>query len=156
MKTLTLSYLLILLFFIVGCGGNNDKKTQKTDAFATVEPQCYRAIFEKDTAYLSIRVAENKKVQGDLLIRYSENPRNEGTFKGEFKGDTLLADFSYYIGNDKKTLYKNPLAFLAKNDSLILGIGEVETMAGRAFFKQGAPIDFEKGRFRFVESECKD
>jgi len=141
--------------FITACQGNGSKKVNANEQKATWgKPECYTAIFEKDTAYLSIQRSADKKVKGDLLIQYSKNPKNEGTLTGDFRGDTLFADYTYTVGTYKDRINKNPLAFLKKGDSLIIGIGEIETYAGRAYFKPGAPINFDKGRFRFVTSSC--
>jgi len=158
MKISIFFYASITLFFIAACDGNKSKKaSQKVDALAKAEKECYVAAYAKDTALLSFKSSPDKaRVEGSLLIRYGNKPENNGTFKGRFKGDTLFADFTYIVGTYKERIYVNPLAFLLKKDSLILGIGEIETLAGRAYFKPGAPIDFDKGRFRFVKTECKN
>jgi len=158
MKISLLFYASITLFFIAACDGNKGKKaSQKEDALAKAEPECYIATYAKDSALLSFKSSPDKaKVEGSLLIQYGNKPKNEGKFKGRFKGDTLFADYTYTVGTYKERIYVNPLAFLLKKDSLILGIGEIETFAGRAYFKPGAPINFEKGRFRFMKTECKN
>ena len=145
-----------MLFFIAACNGNKGKTANQnaTDTVSNATPECYIAIFEKDTAYLNIQRTDTAKVQGDLLIKYGSNPKNEGKLAGQFRGDTLFADYTYTVGTYKEKINKNPLAFLVKGDSLILGIGQIETYVGRSYFKPGAPIDFDKGRFRFVKTEC--
>ncbi len=158
MKISDLFYLSIILLSIVGCDGKrNSKSSKKEDILAKAEKQCYIAAYARDTAYLDFKSSPDKaKVEGNLLIRYGNKPENGGTFKGRFKGDTLFADYTYTVGTYKERIYVNPLAFLVKKDSLILGIGEIETLAGRAYFKPGAPINFDKGRFRFMKAECRN
>lgn len=155
MKILAFIPVIAVLFLSTGCTQNTKKPTKKEAAILASPEQCYRAVFEKDTAYLNFRSPDTSTVEGRLLIRYSRNPENNGEIKGHFSGDTLFADYTYTVGTYKDRINKNPLAFLKKGDSLILGIGEIETFAGRAYFKPGAPIHFEKGRFRFVKQACK-
>lgn len=146
----------VILFFIAACNRSSDKTAsqKEADTVASAAPECYIAVFEKDTAHMSIQRLDTAKVQGDLLIKYGSNPKNEGKLAGQFRGDTLFADYTYTVGTYTEKISKNPLAFLVKGDSLILGIGQIETYVGRSYFKPGAPIDFDKGRFRFVKTEC--
>lgn len=156
MKNSLLIYTSLMLLFFTACQEKKAKKVSGNESkMSGAKQECYTAIFEKDTAYLSIKRSADKKVEGNLLIQYSSNPKNEGKLKGEFRGDTLFADYTYTIGTNKNTVNKNPLAFLTRGDSLILGIGQIETYAGRAYFKPGTPIDFDRGRFRFVTEPCK-
>lgn len=158
MKISRLIYLSILLFFMAACSGNRDKNvTQKeADTISTTKRECYIAVYERDTAYLKINGIENKKIDGHLLIQFWNNPKNDGNLVGRISGDTLFADYSYIVGTYKERINKNPLAFLIKGDSLILGVGEIETKVGRSYFKPGVPINFDRGRFRFSKTECKD
>jgi hypothetical protein len=158
MKIALLFCVSITLFFIAACDGKRSSKVsqKEDDTSATIKQECYIATFEKDTAYLNIKTSKKTKVEGTLLIQYGNNPKNDGTIKGQFNGDTLFAEYTYTIGSYKERINKNPLAFLVKGDSLILGIGEIETYVGRSYFKPGAPINFDKGRFRFVKTECKN
>jgi len=158
MKISLLIYVSITLFFITGCDGKKGKKVSQNvdNAMATAKEECYTAISEKDTAYLNIKSSVKEKVEGTLLIQYWNNPKNDGKIKGRFNGDTLFADYTYNVGSYKDRFYQNPLAFLLKDDSLVLGIGKIETLAGRSYFKPGAPINFDRGRFRFAKTECKN
>lgn len=155
MKTSLLIYIPIVLLAIAGCNGNKNTSQQEKDTLATFN-HCYIATYEKDTAHVSMNSIEGSKIAGELLIKYWNNPKNDGKFTGRRSGDTLFADYSYTVGTYTERINKNPLAFLVKGDSLILGIGEVETKMGRSYFKPGVPINFDRGRFRFIKRECKD
>ncbi|MEJ6979001.1 hypothetical protein WG906_00975 [Pedobacter sp. P351] len=156
MKIPLLIYVPVILFFIAACGGEKNKKTSQSDNDSVaIKPECYIAVFQKDTAYLNIKRLESAKIEGNLLIQYWNNPKNEGKIAGRINGDTLFADYTYTVGTYKEMI-KNPLAFLLKNDSLILGVGEIETKMGRSYFKPGVPISFDRGRFRFIKTECSD
>jgi hypothetical protein len=140
----------IPMFTIIACSEKSSNKSaeQQSNLADTSARECYVAVFENDTAYLNFNASDKKNITGRLLIDYGNNPKNDGEFKGSFRGDTL-------IGTYKERILKNALAFLRRNDSLYLGIGEIETLAGRPYFKPGSPINFDKGRFRFAKTSCK-
>jgi hypothetical protein len=100
--------------------------------------------------------SEGCKITGHLLINYIDKGKNEGLISGAYKGDTLFVDYTFKIGTENKTMYKNPLAFLKKDGKLILGVGQIETSMGKSYFVKGKPIDFEKGRFTFDTAVCKE
>jgi hypothetical protein len=156
MKNSILIYLPMMLLSLTSCDGSKNTSQQENDTTAMSKRECYMAVYEKDTAHLSINSLEGSKIKGDLLIKYWNNPKNEGKISGRRNGDTLFADYTYIVGTYKERINKNPLAFLVRGDSLILGIGEIETKVGRSYFKPGVPINFERGRFRFVKTACKD
>ena len=140
--------------FAFSCGGGAVKDKQAdTITDKIIDSTCYVATNRNDTAYLKINAFENGDIKGVLAIHYSRSPANNGQLTGRFNGDTLFADYTYTTGTEKK-LSKNPLAFLRRQDSLVLGVGEIETMAGRSYFKLGTAIDFNKGRFRFKSHSC--
>ena len=155
MKALTI-YMPLVLLSLAACNGNKSTSQQANDTLDVSLNECYVAVFEKDTAHLNLSALEGSKIKGNLLIQYHNNPKNEGELTGRRIGDTLFADYSYTVGTYEKVVNKNPLAFLVKGDSLILGVGEIETKMGRSYFKPGVPIHFDKGRFRFTKGECKN
>ncbi|RZK80845.1 MAG: hypothetical protein EOO92_06690 [Pedobacter sp.] len=154
----TLSYFSILITIIIySCGQTPDKvidpnAATKADSAKMV---CYIAIDGIDTAHLSLITAKDSKITGDMLINYAEKGDSNGQIAGEFRGDTLFVDYTFKIGTANKTIYKNPLAFLNKDGKLTMGVGQIETFLGRSRFVKGTPINFERGRFVFLPSECK-
>jgi hypothetical protein len=83
-------------------------------------------------------------------------PVKNGEIIGKFSGDTLLVDYSYVEGVTDKTIFKNPLALLKKGKELILGNGKIETYLGKTYFIKGQPIDYEKVKYKFSETDCKE
>ena len=161
-------YRLFLLTFIscaiISCSRSADKseKLKSSSTKPDMNVQCYRAVFEKDTADLRITRAPDGKVKGTLVMAYGEvKPNavektvNSGDVQGSFKGDTLFMTYTYKTGSINKTVYTNPLALLKKGETLIMGVGDIETTMGRTYFVKGKPIDFEIGRFRFQPTNCK-
>lgn len=158
MKKLNLAIISALVAALAyACNSGTENKQSKTDSVqgdhTIVSRECYIAIDGADTAYLSIQNKQNNKVTGKLLINYSGKPNNNGNLAGEFKGDTLFADYTFTIG-ENKTVNRNPLAFLRDGNRMTLGVGSIETYLGRSYFAKGKPIDFERGRFKFDSAEC--
>lgn len=149
-----------LLALTYSCTNSGKMKSQNdslsdTNKTEVQNRRCYLAIDGKDTAYLNIQTSSGGKVMGDMMIKYAEEPKNEGTLKGEFKGDTLFADYTFTTGDNKEKVNKNPLAFLKEGSKLTLGIGVIETYLGRSYFAKDKPINFERGRFKFNATDCK-
>ena len=150
---------------VLGCSQSSDKSEQAGAAGtrADLKKECFRAVFEKDTADLVMNTTADGKVKGTLVMSYGEvKPNavektvNRGDIDGSFKGDTLFVNYTYKTGSVNKTVYTNPLAFLKKGETLIMGVGDIETSMGRTYFLKDKPIDFEIGRFKFQPGECKN
>lgn len=159
MKNYALGIVCIFSVIICSCnsGGDNKQAQSKgqSKGDSVLNSQCYIAIDGSDTAYLNLNSRADGTISGKLLIDFLDKPNNDGTLVGEFRGDTLFADYTFTTG-ENKTVYKNPLAFLNDSSKMILGVGTIETYLGRSYFAKGKPIDFEKGRFRFASLDCKD
>jgi hypothetical protein len=91
-----------------------------------------------------------------MVMKELDSPIKDGTIEGKFSGDTLLVDYSYVVGTTDKTIFKNPLALLKKEKELILGNGKIETYLGKTYFVKGQPIDYEKVKYKFSETGCKE
>lgn len=159
MKKTILYTMLTAIPMVYSCSQNAD--TSKADAAAALmdslgKKECFVAMDSTDKAELKIKTLSNGEVKGSLVINYLEKGKNDGLLVGKFSGDTLFVDYTFKIGTDNPTEYKNPLAFLKQGDKLILGVGQIETHLGRSFFVKGKPISFEKGRFIFAPVDCED
>lgn len=149
-------YLAILMFpAFFSCTQGGSEKTSSSDTDSSISSQCFVAVDGADTADLNIKTLKSGKVSGVLTINYKEKGKNDGQVEGKFRGDTLFVDYTFKIGTENKTIYKNPLAFLKKDGKLALGVGQIQTTLGRSFFVKGKPISFEKGRFTFAPVDCK-
>ena len=154
MKTIfKLNLALTALVILASC---NNTESKKESAKPIGEQSCYIAIDGTDTAFLAINTFEDGKIDGDLLIKYTGKEQNVGTIAGKFSGDTLLVDYTFTVGESDKPTYKNPLALLKKDKQMILGVGQIETTLGRSYFVKGEPINFERGKFTFEPTICKD
>lgn len=153
------SGLATLLLF--ACGQSEQSHSAKADSLSkiadsVVSKECFQAIDQNDTASLSLNTTADGKVKGQLIIKFLEKGKNDGTVEGVFKGDTLFVDYTFKIGTTNETVYKNPLALLKKDGKLIMGVGQIETSLGRSYFVKGKPISFDKGRFIFASKTCEE
>ena len=134
-----------------GCQQQQKPKEKLMDEKKTV---CYQSISEKDTAWLSIDTSK-KIINGVLTFYYTDKKEKyEGQFKGEMYGDTLKGHYDFKI-NKAEIWNRNPVAFLKKDNKLIMGVGQFMLIMGSAHFDNKVPIDYDKGRFVFEQANCK-
>jgi hypothetical protein len=149
-----------LFCFLLTCIGlESCKKDAETPNAKTEEPTsvaCYQALYEKDTVELKINSLKNGKVTGEMVMKILDRPKKVGKVAGEFRGDTLFVDYTFYQGANEKKVFKNPMAMLKKGEELILGSGKIETYLGKSYFVKDTPIDFEKVKYKFTTVDCVD
>lgn len=157
-----LIFLTPLLLF--SCSHHKNIPSGNMDSYKLLNnpERCFRAIYQKDTAFLKFKTAPDGKIQGKLIIKYAETEPlaqgkefYQGDIKGKFTKDTLFADYTFTDG-DNKTIYRNPLALLKKDNKLILGFGVTVNYLGRTWFRDHHTISFDKSRFQFVAAECSN
>ena len=149
------------MLFTIGCaqGEKKEQLEQLEQQAENVIPQdtlkqCYSAVFEGDTAMLSLRIVDSVDVSGDLVIRYVDKAPNNGIVRGKFHGDTLYVDYTFKTG-ENPIEFSNPLAFLKNDNNLMMGVGQIETAYGRSYFVKDKPINYEAGKFNFINEPCK-
>lgn len=102
-------------------------------------------------------MTDQGQIKGQLNISYNadtvaSHQPTSGEITGEFKGDTLFADYYFTSGKEQ---YINPIALLLKKDTLIMGHGKIYYYLGRTYFDNKTPISFNNSRFRFMPSGCR-
>ena len=153
MKTNSILSIIAFSFSILtfGCQQQQKPKEKLMDEKKTI---CYQSISEKDTAWLSIDTSK-KIINGILTFHYTDKKEKyEGQFKGEMYGDTLKGHYDFKI-NKAEIWNRNPVAFLKKDNKLIMGVGQFMLIMGSAHFDNKVPIDYDKGRFIFEQGNCK-
>lgn len=143
-------------FVFLSCKKEAESDKSNIENEKPISTQCYLAVYENDTIDLEINTLKDQKVSGDMVMSFLNMPKKIGKIKGEFRGDTLYADYSFIQGANTERMFKNPIAILKRGDSLILGNGKIENYMGASYFKKGEPIDFEKVKFKFTSVECVD
>jgi hypothetical protein len=159
MKNLNLFCFLFTCIGLVSCKKNEnqkDVKAAKVQAEKPVSVACYKALYESDTVELKINTLKNGKVTGDMVMKILYMPKKVGKITGEFHGDTLFVDYTFFQGANDKKIFKNPMAMLKKGNELILGSGKIETYLGRSYFAKDKPINFEKVKYKFTTVTCVD
>ena len=121
---------------------------------------CFIAVYQKDSAFLKFKTMPKGKIYGRLVLKYSEPQSNDlekefdhGEITGQFKKDTLFADYIFADGT-KTTIYRNPIALLKKGQKLVLGFGAIENYLGKTWFINHKAINFNRSRFQFLPIEC--
>lgn len=132
----------------------NQTQPEATTQLSTTE-RCYVASFQQDTAMMNLSFT-GSKIKGKMRINYGDGKVYDGTILGEQKGkgDTLILAYDFKINNVDKW-YRNPMAFLKRGDSLVLGIGQINVVWGTGAFDETVPIDYEHARFIFAPADCK-
>lgn len=156
MKNSTLFCSLLACIVFLSCNKNQSQKDNVNQDFdeKPVSVQCYVALYEEDTIDLKINTLKSGKISGNMDMKLLNMPVKVGEISGEFRGDTLFADYSFIQGTNEKVVFKNPMAFLKKGGELILGNGKIETYLGTSYFAKGVPIDFENVKYKFKPAEC--
>ena len=144
----------VCAFFVASCSQDPKNSSDQAEVEDVLKDSvCYASTFEADKANMVLKNYESGKVGGSLNIDNASGKNNIGTLNGKFRGDTLFVDYKFTSGT--KDVFTNPLAFLKKDDKLIMGVGQIETTMGRSYFVKDKPINFEVGKFVFEEENCK-
>lgn len=159
------TFLLLISILVSGCNHDTRNSAQRNeDNYKLIKSpeQCFIAVYQKDSAFLKFKSMPKGKIQGKLVMKYSEpDPITSekefyhGEITGEFKKDTLFVDYIFADGA-KPTMYRNPLALLKKDNTLILGFGAIENYLGKTWFINHKAINFNKSRFQFQPAECNN
>jgi hypothetical protein len=159
MKKLCLFFLLFACFGLESCKKNQSQEDVDAAKVPTEKPisvSCYKSLYEKDTIELKINTLSKGRVNGDMVMKILDMPKKFGKIIGEFRGDTLFVDYTFFQGTNEKKIFKNPMAFLKQGDELVLGNGKIETYLGVSYFVKGKPIDFDRVKYKFKSVDCSD
>jgi hypothetical protein len=155
MKNLGLFCLLLTCVGLQSCKNNQSEKIlEAKKGEEPISVQCYKALYEQDTLDLKINTFKNGEIRGNMEMAISNMPKKVGEIVGEFRGDTLFANYTFTQGGNKEKTYKNPMAFLKRENQLILGNGKIQTTMGASDFAKGEPIDFESVKYKFTAVDC--
>ncbi|WP_291285194.1 hypothetical protein [Flavobacterium sp.] len=159
MKKLVVSCLLVTCVGLQSCKDNEKQKAAeaaKVAAETIVSTKCYKAIYEKDTIDLKVNTLKNGKISGNMTMKVAAATERVGELAGEFHGDTLFADYTFKEVTNKNKTFKNPMAFLKKDNKLILGNGTMQTTMGVTYLVKDKPIDFDRVKYKFDVADCAE
>ncbi|MCD0469796.1 hypothetical protein [Flavobacterium sp. JAS] len=140
MRKKSLSFLVVILTFLISCNSKEDKSQYNHIV--------YRAVNNKDTAILVINI-NDKRFYGRYEILYHKIGKDSGDVRGDIKGDTLRGDF-HFISNGG-SWKRTPLALLKKENKLYQGKGVIGTYFNLPCFVPDQPIEYDKSEFVFEE-----
>ena len=153
---------LILFAFVGGlCSCTNNAGSNSADTKDTVSnidtaimanavpvPECY-AQAGKDTVLLQI-TTKNDGVNGTLYIHLDGKDMNQGHLVGEMKGDTLLAEYTFY---SEGTQSVRQVAFLKQENAMVEGYGEVAEKENKMIFKNTGALKFDD-KTKLTKVDC--
>ena len=128
---------------------NADSLALDTNVLASTKQFCYTYIKDRDTANLTFMSSGNITT-GELTYSLFEKDRNKGIIKGEMRGDTLVADYTFNAEGKQST---RQVAFLKGDGKLIEGYGEVINQEDKVVFKSISTLKFG-GAISFKEISC--
>jgi hypothetical protein len=118
-------------------------------ASQTSPPVCYESVANGDTCYLKTVRLPNA-VTGLLNYSLHTHERQIGRFRGQLHGDTLIADYTYLLG-DKSAVRQ--VAFLIGKDTVVEGHAPLVNQEGEMKFKDVNTLQFANGA-RLTPVEC--
>ncbi|MES2416971.1 MAG: hypothetical protein V4541_02225 [Bacteroidota bacterium] len=127
---------------------NNTNKSVLIDA--KVDQHCYVYSNNKDSASLTV-TTNGPNISGKLAYYLFEKDSNTGTIKGELRGDTLIADYTF---NSEGIESVRQVVFLKKEGKLLSGFGEVVEKDGVTRFKDLSKLTFDN-LLQFTPTACK-
>ncbi len=130
--------------FLISCQKNKKEEYIPYCPIPTLDkagPQkwCYQYVHGKDTIDAHF-IIEKEKVIGDLAYHFYEKDKNTGTVEGAFKGDTLIANYTFI---SEGASFFRQVVFLRNNDNTLSeGYGESEEKEGKMVFKNIKKLNF--------------
>jgi hypothetical protein len=127
------------LLALAACHEQSTQATQEPTVPAPTGPQCFAHTSATDTIRLSLQTTQ-PTVTGQLVYRYFEKDRNQGTIQGVMHGDTLLADYTF---QSEGTTSVRQVAFLRRDIGFIEGFGPVAERQGKTVFTQPRTLQYD-------------
>ncbi|WP_276089877.1 hypothetical protein [Pedobacter sp. JY14-1] len=100
--------------------------------------ECYAYVKGRDTVMMQLNVAA-EEYTGTLSYNFYEKDKNKGTFSGEMKGDTLIAE---YIFDSEGMRSVREVVFLKRDGKLVEGFGDVVQKETKTVFKDRSKLKF--------------
>lgn len=145
-------FLAIATGFITSCTSENaDKKTTDSaemiaedTTFSATKPanenttECYIYTKNRDTVSMKLAAA-GEEYTGELSYLFFEKDKSTGTFGGEMKGDTLIAEYTFDAEGMRSV---REVVFLKKDGKLLEGFGDTEDKGTKVIFKDRSKLKF--------------
>jgi hypothetical protein len=129
---------LLIALTMTGCNTATRESSTGNAMLEKDDVACYWQVQGRDTIKLSVQSA-NGKVDGKLDFLFYEKDKSRGTIAGEMKGDTLFANYRF---TSEGTESYRDVAFLKRDDSFVMGYGEILNTGNREVFRNRKDIKF--------------
>lgn len=149
-QTLILISCFSLAVLMSACNSENKNDQQTAPAEMKPVKECFQYVANKDTVSLSLDIVDSK-VTGLLMYNLYEKDKSQGTIVGEVKGDTLIADYTFYA---EGTTSMSEVVFLKRNNTWIQGFGETTSSEGKEIFKSRSTLNFNDS-IVLTSTECE-
>ena len=100
--------------------------------------ECYAYIKDRDTVSMKLNIA-GEEYTGELSYRFFEKDKSTGTFAGEMKGDTLIAEYTFDAEGMRSV---REIVFLRKGANLVEGYGDIRDEGSKVMFKDRSKLTF--------------
>lgn len=127
-----------------------DTSVVQTNPAPENSTNCYAYIKDKDTINLKLNI-NGQEVTGDLAYNLFEKDKNKGTFSGELKGDTVIAEYTFDSEGMRST---RELVLLKKGEQYYEGFGDIVEKKGKTTFKNRAELKFD-GSIVYSPKSCE-
>lgn len=144
---------IISIAFMAACTQNKTKLTAShsdTLQVATDTVECYTYVKNRDTILMQINI-KDFSLTGNLEYKIFEKDQSKGSLKGELRGDTLVAVYSFTSEGMESV---RELAFLKTDSTLIQGFGNIEVIDNKETFKDLKLLKFDSG-LELVKKNCE-
>lgn len=141
----------IVALGLVSC--KKEAEEQKSPEIAAETPaieECYKGILKEDTIAMTLVIKDNEITGGQLSYHLFEKDRNDGTLKGQIKGDTIFADYTF---QSEGTQSVREVAFLKQGNAYIEGHGQMKERGGKMIFADAKHLKFDSKTI-LSKSEC--
>jgi hypothetical protein len=149
MNRIILPFLVVITLF--SCKKEADEaKAPETVAEKPAIEECYKGIVKEDTIAMTLIIKDNEITDGQLSYHLFEKDRNDGTLKGQIKGDTIFADYTF-MSEGKQSVRE--VAFLKQGNAYMEGYGDVREVNGKMIFVDPKKLKFDS-KTVLLKSEC--
>ncbi|CAL66050.1 hypothetical protein [Christiangramia forsetii] len=136
--------LVLISILTISCNNGNKQKVDTAKTAETIETEkiskstrCYGYSKNNDTIYLKVTNLADSLVEGNLTYNLFEKDRNQGSFKGRWKGDSLFADYEF---SSEGSISTREIFFFKTDSGFIEGYGPVKDTLNKVKFQEHSTL----------------
>lgn len=146
-------FIAVLSFFLLFSCMHEENESGTSNDFdqAAQLADCYTFASGNDTIILKPWLS-GKNISGSLEYRYFEKDVNTGNIQGTFRGDLLVAEYTF-LSEGRRSVRQ--VVFKRTPSGFVEGYGEITEKDGKSVFKSVHLLDYNHERV-LRESACTD